>query len=71
MANLTIELINNAAVVNNDARMQGVLKVVLMRDYRVSLAEKIIPAADLNEPPFALSPSSRNIASATDVLATA
>lgn len=50
MAKLVIKLINNIAhIVNNDPRTEGVMRVVFMRDYRVSLAEKIIPAADLSE----------------------
>jgi starch phosphorylase len=50
MAKLIIKLINNiAAVVNHDPRVRGLMKVVFMRDYRVSLAETIIPAADLSE----------------------
>lgn len=50
MAKLIIRLINDvAAVVNADARLQGRLKVVFIPNYGVSLAELIIPAADLSE----------------------
>ncbi len=50
MAKRIIRLINDVAkVVNADERMKGRLNVLFLPDYRVSLAERIIPAADLSE----------------------
>ncbi|HQR39001.1 MAG TPA: glycogen/starch/alpha-glucan phosphorylase [Blastocatellia bacterium] len=49
-AKLTIKLINSIAdVVNRDPHVRGVLKVAFIPNYNVSLAEKIIPGADLSE----------------------
>ncbi|WP_195266913.1 MULTISPECIES: glycogen/starch/alpha-glucan phosphorylase [unclassified Clostridium] len=50
LAKNTIELITSIAnKVNNDPRVNEKIKVVMMENYRVSLAEKIIPATDLSE----------------------
>jgi starch phosphorylase len=49
-AKLIIKLINDLAlIVNNDADVRSKMAVVFLSDYRVSLAERIIPAADLSE----------------------
>ncbi len=45
-----IKLIHSVAeVVNNDEKTRDVMKVAFLPDYRVSLAQLIIPAADLSE----------------------
>jgi starch phosphorylase len=50
VAKLVIKLINDvAAIVNNDLRVQGRLKLVFVPNYSVSVAEDLIPAADLSE----------------------
>ncbi len=49
-AKLLIKLINDIAdIVNADPDMQGRLRVVMPANYGVSMAERIIPAADLSE----------------------
>jgi starch phosphorylase len=50
MAKAIVKLINNVArTINAEPEMRGRLRVVFLPDYDVSLAQQIMPAADLSE----------------------
>ena len=49
-AKLVIKLFNNLSkVINNDPRVKNQMKVVFIPDYKVSIAERVFPAADVSE----------------------
>ncbi|CAF0948972.1 unnamed protein product [Didymodactylos carnosus] len=50
MAKKIVKLVNNVGkIINNDPIMANRLKVIFLENYRVTMAEQIIPAADLSE----------------------
>lgn len=50
LAKQTIKLINTIADrINNDKSIKNKIKVIFIEDYKVSIAERIIPAADVSE----------------------
>ena len=50
MAKRIIKFINSVAgVINGDRSIHGRLQVLFLEDYRVSIAQRVIPAADLSE----------------------
>ncbi len=50
MAKWTVKLVNAVAdVVNHDVAVRGRITVAFLRNYRVSLAERIFPASDVSE----------------------
>ena len=50
MAKRIINFIHSLAdMINNDASINGLLKVVYMQEYNVTLAERLMPAADISE----------------------